>query len=434
MNKIKSLFLVLIITFCPAFIKAATIYSLFDLAKIANQESQTIKIAHDSLNIAKLDKKRAISVLIPSLKAFGSYKGYESPDVYNPDALTKGVKLTHSFNLRGKELIAYSIAKNNIIEKKFSLKSIQSQYLLQTAQAYYNILSVQRQLEIANSNVKRLSAHTNAVKEKLIVGQVAITDLYRSKAELSKSITEQVTAKNNLEKTKAALLNLVLINEDFELAKEEIIDIKNYKTSLKEIQKKALLKRPEIKEATTALQTAKKTIKYNKDDYWPSLSLELGYTQTDTDYDAPLGSSIDTSNETEDTYFAGTLSFTLFDAGLRSAQIKQALAMHRQAKNALILAKDKIRLESKTAFLDFQTATTTFQNLQDELKSAQENYNAVQMQFEQGLADSIDMMDANTLLVTAQRRILNAKYAKNLAVLKILYAKNELIDFLLHKI
>jgi outer membrane protein len=55
------------------------------------------------------------------------------------------------------------------------------------------------------------------------------------------------------------------------------------------------------------------------------------------------------------------------------------------------------------------------------------------MQFKYGMADSIDMMDANTLLVTAQRRILTAKYAYYLSVLNILYTRGDLISFLVNQ-
>ena len=104
-------------------------------------------------------------------------------------------------------------------------------------------------------------------------------------------------------------------------------------------------------------------------------------------------------------------------------------ARERQ-KNALALQEKTIVLDSKISFLDYKTAKSALLNLQDELKFSQENFNAVEMQFKYGMADSIDIMDANTLLVSAQRRILDAKYIYYLSVLKILYTKGDLITFL----
>ena len=119
--------------------------------------------------------------------------------------------------------------------------------------------------------------------------------------------------------------------------------------------------------------------------------------------------------------------------GLRSAEVRQALADKRKAENALSLQKKQIILEAKVNFLENKAAKSALFNLQDEVKSAQENFDAVQMQFKYGMADSIDIMDANTLLVSAQRRISDAQFIYYFSVLKILYTKNELSKLLLQQ-
>jgi len=403
-------------------------YSLHELAQLANIHSETIKIAQDDVYIAEQDKARALSVLIPRATGYGSLNEYKNDNIAAPDTIAMGVKLTQSFTLNGKELIALDVTKRFIETKEFSLESIRSQYFLQVAQAYFNILSAQRFLEIAQSDVKRLETHKDAVKEKLSVGNVTKTDLFRAAAELSKSLTEQVVAENNVLKSKASMHNLVEIEEDFDVVKEDIKNLENYNDTLEDIQNHALKNRAEIKEAKKKVDIAKKTIKFEKSDYWPTIALEAGYKETDIKYDfAPR----DVNDDTEDLYIKGELVLTLYDGGLRKAEVRQAVAEWRKATNNLVLQEKNIKLDSKISFLDFTAAQSALLNLQDELISAQENFNAVQMQFKYGMADSIDMMDANTLLVTAQRRILEAKYVYFLSVLKIIYTKGDLISYLL---
>jgi len=429
MNKIPAKLLsaiaFIILSQVPAF--CGTTYSLHELTQLACKHSETIKIAQDDLYIANQDKARALSVLIPRATAFGSMTEYKNDNLTAPDSLTLGVKLTQSFTLNGKELIALDVTKRTIEGKEFSLESIRSQYILQVAQAYYNILSAQKFFEIALSDVKRLGTHMAAVKEKLNVGNVTKTDLYRAKAELSKSLTEKVKAENRVLKAKAALRNLVEIDDDFNVQKENINGIENYETNLEDIQTYALKNRTEIKEAKKNLEIARKTIKFKKSDYWPTISLEAGYKETDISYDSKPK---DIEYDTEDAYVTGELVFTLYDGGLRKAEIRQAVANLRKAKNALALQEKKIILDSKISFLDYKTAKSTLLNLHDELKSAKENFNAVKMQFKYGMADSINIMDANTLLVSAQRRISDARYTFYFSVLKILYTKGDLIFFL----
>lgn len=410
----------------PAF--SQTTYSLTQLISKAEELSETIKIAEDDLEIALQEKQRALSVLIPKFSTYGAVTEYKDDDMAMPDTATVGIKVTQSFTLNGKELIAFQVTKKDIEAKEYSLESIRAQYLLQVAQSFYNILSARKYVEIAQSDVERLTAHKNAVTEKLSVGNVTKTDLYRAQAELSKSKTELVKAQNGVLAAKAVLMNLVDIEPDFELEKTVQTGIENYDTSLQEIEAFALDNRPEIKQAQANLDIARKTVKFNKSDYWPSISLEAGYKETKIKYDFVPS---EVKYDTEDAYITGQLVFTLYDGGLRKAQIRQAAAGQRKAGYALTLEKKKIILDSKTAFLDYMTAKSTLFNLEDELKSAEENYNAVQMQFKYGMADSIDIMDANTLLVTAQRRISDARYTYYLSVLKILYTRGDLVPFLM---
>ncbi len=430
MNKPSNLLLLVFIVFFSIQGNAycRTDYSLHDLIKLANIQSETIKIAEDDLDIARQEEKRALSVLIPRATTYGSLTEYKEDAVISPDTRSVGIKLTQSFTLNGKELIALDVTRRAIESKEFSLETIRSQYILQVSQAYYNILSARKFFEIAQSDVERLTSHRNAVKEKLSVGNVTKTDLFRAEAELSKSLTELKKTENGILQSKAALQNLVNIDPDFDLQKQDILDIENYQCNLEEIQTYALKNRTEIKEAKKNLDIASKTVNFKKSDYWPTIELEGGYRETDIQYDArPTPVKYDT----EDTYFTGSIVFTLFDGGLRRATIKQALADQRKAEKVLTLQEKKISLDSKFSFLDYETAKSTLDNLKDELKYAEETYNAVQMQYNYGMADSINIMDANTLLVSAQRRISDARYKYYLSVLKIIYTKGDLTAFFL---
>lgn len=430
MYKLISLILnvtfILCLTVIP--VHSKTVYSLFDLTELADMHSQNIRIAQDDLFIAEQEKQRALSVLIPRATVFGSVLERKDPSQFAPNTVTYGGRLTQSFTLNGKELIALNITKEAIQGRTYSLESIRSQYMLAVVQAYYDILSAQRIHEIALSDVERLTAFRDSVVEKLNVGNVTRTDLYRAEAELSKALTEEVVSQNNILKNKAVLRNLVDVDDEYDLEKETLDGIESYRFQLDDIQSTALKMRAEIKEAKKNYIIAEKTVDFNKGDYWPTLSFEAGYTEVDTEY--PMDSGFDFENNEDDIYISGELVFTLYDGGLRKATVRQAMAEQRQAKNALELAEKEVILESKNAFYDYESSQRALVNLEDELKSAQETYNAVQMQLQYGMADYLDVVDANTLLVSAQRRKTDAQYTYYLSVLRILYTKGELLEFL----
>ena len=418
----------LVLIMVPGFALAQSTvhHTLNSLCKKADKTAEQIKISAADLYIAKQDKKRALAALIPRVDAYGSHSDYMEEDFRNQDTTTYGVRMTQSFTINGKELIAYSASKRTIEQNEFALKRVKSDHLLQVALGYFDTLSAKRLLEIAQADVERLEAHRISVREKLNVGSVTKTDLYRVEAELSKSKTDRVVAENRIRQSKAQLVQMAGVEKDFSISENDVPnELKNFKADLVTIQSAARENRYEIKEAEKALEVAKSAVKLKRGDYWPTLNLEAGYR------DSEMTDENDITTESDSGYVSAELGFTLFDGGLRGAELRQAKANVRKARENFSMAKKNINLQSEVSFLEFETTQKTLINLQDELKSAEENFKAVSMQFKYGMADSIDMMDANTLLVTAQRRISSARYAYYQASLRLIHIQGNLIEFLL---
>jgi len=420
------LFVCMTMAVCPAvFAKDLVHYTLNDLCRAANDNAETIRIAEDDVEIARQEKQRARSVLIPRATAFGSYTKYKEQGIFTPDTASRGIRLNQSFTLNGRELIAYDVAKKGIETNAFSLEAIRSAYLLEVTLAYFETLEARRMLEIAQADVERLETHKQAVEEKLRVGSVTRTDLFRAAAELSRAQTDREMAQNAVMQTRANIVRITGIDDGFSISDTDIQRLENVDLSLAQIQAQALENRFEIKAAQKNLEIAAQTMRYEKGEYWPQLSLEAGYRKSDVSYGGTL-TGIDSGANNEEAYAMAELQFVLFDGGLRTAQVRQAEARKNQAHESLNQARNDIILESKVAYSEYETARKALINLADELKSAQENYHAVQMQYQYGLADIVDMMDANTLLVQSERRISNARYALFQTIFRLVYTQGEL--------
>ena len=419
--------LILFLPLSAGTLHAETTYSLIELCKIADQTARDILIAEEDLYISEQDKKRALSALVPNITAYGSRTDYDDAEYgkQTPDTDALGVKINQSFTLNGKELIAYDISKDEIRKKEYDLEKIKSDYLFEVAKTYYNILSARKFVDIADSDKMRLEKHRDAVQERLNVGDVTKTALYRAEAELSKSKTEYVKAVNNLKLARASLKNLVDIEEPFTVTSDTRFTLEGFDPSLDQLREKMMKNRPEFKKAKKNIEVAQKNVRYEKGAFWPELSIEGEYADTDAEYDDAPGT------ETVNKSITTQLTFTIFDGGLRRADIRQALSDKRKAETGLAKTKDALVLELKKAWFEYRTAQSSLKTLADELKSARENYNAVRMQFKYGLADSVDMMDANTLLVTAQRKFSDAEYQHTLSLLNLIRTRGDLVHFLL---
>ena len=394
-------------------------YSLDDLYGIALERSERIKISEEDLYISERTKDKALSALLPKLSAFGSYTKYSEDkrsstgSVIQPnDSTSWGLRLDQSLSVSGRELTALKISKEGIEKSRYDLHAVKESYIFSVATAYYDTLRAKKAVEIARANAERLAKHRDAASMRLKVGEVTKTDLLRAEAELSGAQAELVRAENNLKLTKAVLARVVGLNGDFEIkeSRESTLDTRH--STLDFLKQTAMSERAELKAAGLQKKIAEDQVKYTKGSYWPTLSIAGVYSRRNED---PASAFLNK----ESIYGGLNLNFAFFEGGLRKAEVREAEARQRQAELIYEDLNKTIGIEVENAYLDFQTQKGVLKSLKDQLTFASDNYNSVSRQYEFGLANSIDVIDANTLLLTAERQVADARYNYRLSILKL---------------
>jgi outer membrane protein len=95
---------------------------------------------------------------------------------------------------------------------------------------------------------------------------------------------------------------------------------------------------------------------------------------------------------------------------VKKAEVRKAQAQLRQAEYSLSDLKREIRVEVENSYIVATTAASVLKPRKAEVEFGKENYSLVSKQFQYGLADSVDVMDANTL---------NAQYVYVLEMLRL---------------
>ncbi len=402
--------------------EAPSIWSLKDLFKRALAHSEQIQIVEQQLLITEKDRDKAFALLVPRFTAFGNYKWYDRLTTQTPEStLGLGVRLDQSVTLNGREFTAFGITKDRITQSQFDLDAAKEGYLFMVASAYYEVLKSIQTKEIAVSSVKRLEVQKKAVQTKLELGEILKTDFFRTDAELSGSKTTLVVAVNGLYSSRISLARLVDLPKNFEIGEPDAPREPAADLDLDTIQKTALSNRADLRSKQMALKISEGLIKVSRGAYWPVLSLEGMYLRSDANPVAFLPVETEPPFETvrEGFSIGLNLSFPIYDGGVRRAELSQARA---QAKQAELLVKDYekvVSLEAAKAYLDMITAKSAIGSLTDQLKSAQENYRAITHSFNNGLADSLDVIDGNTLLIKSESALLEANYRFAQAILNL---------------
>lgn len=414
----------------------AEVYSLDDLYRIALERAERIKISEEDFYISERGREKALSALLPRLSGYWDYTRYSEEKLsggtefnfpIQPQYSTSwGLRLDQSLSLGGRELTAYKISKENIERSKYELYAVREGYLFDVSSAYYDVLRAKKAVEIAKASVDRLTKHRDAAAIRLKVGEVTKTALLRAEAELSGAKSELIKAENILKLSKAVLARLVGLSGDFELKEnQEYTDLNILATeggppTIESLKETAMSERAELRAFGLQKGIAEEQVKYAKGSYWPTLSLEGVYSRREEDPASPFFLR-------ENVYAGFNLNFPFFEGGLRRAEVKESEAKQRQAVLAFEDLRKTIGVEVDNAYLNMMTQKGVLKSLEDQLTFAEDNYNAVSKQFEYGLAHSIDAMDANTLFVTAERQLADARYYYQLSLLKVKRATGTLL-------
>jgi len=427
---------------CTAMRVFAVEYTLGDLYRIALERSEKVKIFEEDVYIAERGKDKAMSALLPKVYGTGGYTRYtdtamaSTGSLIQPNEATSyGARLEQAMSVGGREITSFKMSKEGVEKSKYDLYATKEGYIINVASGYFDVLRAKKLAEISQAAVDRLTKHRNAAQTRLKVGEVTKTAVFRAEAELSGAQSDLIKSANLLKFRKAFLARVVGIEGEYEVKDEESEDSKlkfdwknpsssiQYRESdftlngcrpltaecLKEI---ANNERAELKSADLQKKIANDQITYAKGANWPTVTVEGTYSKRD---ESPPTSSLINEN----IYGGVRISFPFFEGGLRNAEIKEAMSKARQADYAQSDLKKSIDIEVDGVYLDYITQRGVLKSLEDQYVFANDNYNAVSKQFDFGLANSVDVMDANTLLVTAERQLADSVYNYQLAILRL---------------
>ena len=400
-------------------------YTIHDIFSLALKRAEKVKIAEENITISKEGTYKALSSLLPTVTAFGKYTEYSKGKFFNNQIIQPdrskiwGITIEEKLSLGGKEFTAYAVSRDSLVKTEHDVNSFKEQYLLKVSQDLYTYLKAKRAVEIAESNVERLKKHRDAAKIRLKVGEVTKTDLLRAEAELSGAEADLISARNFLKIAKAQLSRDVGIEGDFEIIEPKIID-PYLNLTLDQIKAIAKEQRAEIKIAQISKEIARKNVNYAIGSFFPYLSLSITYQKFDQD------PSNEMTNK-ESKYAIASINFPIFEGGLRRAEFGEAKAKLRQAELQYEDTIKEVFMDVESAYHNYITFKDTIKSLEDEVTYARDNFNSISKQYQHGLANSIDVTDANTFLVTAERKLMEALYNYQLSVMRLRQATGTLL-------
>lgn len=190
-----------------------------DVLRAAEQNNIPLLIEKENTHIDKLSVIEAYSELLPSV--IGSYEqsrfqgGFQifgnQSFLFARTTIAPRLSLDYSLNGGGEQIYKILAAKRQLNVTKYGVNQTTKTLLLDTTNAYLELLKAIKRLEIANKEIEAAEETLNLNKRRLEVGLGTILEVSQSEEQLANSKKSFITANKNILKSSQALNRILNI-------------------------------------------------------------------------------------------------------------------------------------------------------------------------------------------------------------------------------
>ena len=276
---------------------------------------------------------------------------------------------------------------------------------------YFNILLAKRYLGVSDEAVKQLEGHVADAQQFYDQELIPQNDLLKSQVALAHARQNRVSAKSILNVAVAALNTILKRDITENTTIMEIAPCPSVHYDIAELFDHAMKYRPELKQLETALAQAGLGVKMAQSNYYPKVYLTGRYEQ--------LGDNLRaTNNEFGNSYntiIGAQAQWQFFEWGKTRADVNKA-TYEMKALNAKIDGiRDSIRLEVMNAYEKLMVAGENIKTAETALIQAKENFRITNLQYQQQVTTSTEVLDAQTFLTQAEMNYYSALYGYMIA-------------------
>jgi outer membrane protein len=368
-----------------------------------NAERENIKASEEDINISKADYKPTISLSgsksIENTNKLTNQSGGDAT-INDADPFTTSIKLEQTLLDYGRDLTleknitALDLAKARLIKKEQDV-------LHSAVDAYTNLILAREKQDINRKNLNLLRRQVENDKIRRDRGQITNTDLAQSESSLAGAQAQFTQAKSDLLIAKLTYENIIGKIADPNQLKKNSKSIVNIPNSLSDAINLSKQNNPDIKIAKFDLEQSEKDVAISQSDLKPSASLSL-----ERSYSDDLSSTID---EREKDVLKATVSWPFFTGGKTQSKInkqsnlttrKRLLLDHAVRTNETNVASAWSSLESSKSFLN---------SVKVQVRAAQIANEGIAAEYERGSRTTLDVIQSNSLLLSAQLSQVNSE-------------------------
>jgi outer membrane protein len=399
-----------------------------DLAQVYNQAKEndpqllraaaTKDAAFEAVNSSQ-------SSLLPQIDLSAGYNILRSDEnTRENDRLTAGINLSQELYQQS-SWVSLDIAEKSARQADSAYAAEQQGVILRVAQAYFDVLRANDNLEFVRSEKAAVGRQLEQTKQRFDVGLSAITDVHDAQAEYDSVLANEVLTENQLVNSYEDL-RVITGQGHTELS---VLDTKRFSASPSEQTSDSLIDEAQQKNlsllaARISTDVAKDNISLASSGHMPSLTFDAGYNYTDQ---SNSGDSRQDGNY-GDINAGINLNIPLYTGGNTSSLTSQAEFQYVAASQDLEATYREVTKDVRAYNNNINASIGALKAYEQTVISANSALEATEAGFDVGTRTIVDVLDSTRRLYDANRNLANARYDYILSVLQLKQAVGTLSE------
>ena len=326
---------------------------------------------------------------------------------------------------RPQNMAAYDQAKTQVVQSDAVFALAAQDLILRVAQAYFDVLLAQDTIVFAQAQLVAIGRQLEQAKRNFEVGTATITDTHEAQSRFDLTVSLEITAKNDLEIRKR-FLELIIgrpapglsplgpkFSPLFPEPNNPAVWVDN-----------AVLNNLQLRASQASLDFATKEVERNRAGHRPTLDAFATYSDSGSGAGTVGVAGVDTK--------AGVvgvqLAIPIYQGGLTSSRVREALANEEKARQDLENARRTAQLTAQQTFLGVASGVSQVKALEAALVSSQSSLDSTRLGQEVGVRTQVDVLNALLQLSLTRRDLAQAKYNYINALLRLKAAAGQLVE------
>jgi outer membrane protein TolC len=312
-----------------------------------------------------------------------------------------------------KDLQKERAASETVKAAQFTYKDAREMVVLAVGNAYLQAIAATARVETAEAQLKNAQALYGKAADQLKAGLSPAIDALRSQVELQTRQQQLIVARNDLAKLKLSVARVIGLapGQEFVLTEKapyQALTALPLETYLQH----AYASRADYQAALAKVRAAELSRQSAVAGHYPTLDLS-----------ANLGDIGVTPSQSNGTWQVnGGLNIPIFAGNRVHSDVLEADAQLKQARSQLGDLRGRIDYEVRSALLDLTANSEQVEVARSSVDLAEQALSQSQDRFTAGVADNLEVVQAQEALASAHESYIQSLYAHNLSKVELAYA------------